>query len=341
MTTALFCRASGFGPMFAIFEAEQGAEALQALRRQSGFTRESCAPTDLLPFSLMNRAFNLAARMSDDRQFGARIGQVIRIEDFGPFLEYSLRGETLGQVIRRVVATEPLHHSDSITDLRAAGDRAIWRIRYHTKSEPTVEHHAQRSMMQMLHILRRYGGGKESQIEVRIAEPYAAEARLLECRIGLAVHARTSDYEVAFPAAWLDVWTPLPGAPPDLQLEFLAAYRDRPLPRMMAEALLIALDLHDALPRNGLGSLASDFGLPRRTLQHALRREGVTYREIVQSMRMRRAQRLLAATNAPLAEVALRVGYTDPANFHRAFLSLTGMTPGRYRATSRTPNPNG
>ncbi len=31
----------------------------------------------------------------------------------------------------------------------------------------------------------------------------------------------------------------------------------------------------------------------------------------------------------PLAEVALRAGYTDPSNFHRAFLSLTGMTPGQ------------
>src|SRR5208337_1155644 len=152
----LFSRASGFGPMFVIFEAEQGAEALKQLRRQSGFTTESYAPTDLVPFSLMNRVFNLAAAMSGDRQFGARFGQVIRVEDFGPFLEYSLRGETIGEVILRMAATEPLHHSDSIMNLRVAGGKAIWRIRYHTKSEPTVEHHAQRSMMGMFNILRRY-----------------------------------------------------------------------------------------------------------------------------------------------------------------------------------------
>jgi AraC-like DNA-binding protein len=109
---------------------------------------------------------------------------------------------------------------------------------------------------------------------------------------------------------------------------------------MMAEALLIALDLHDDLSKSGISELALEFGVPRRTLQRALHREGVTYREIVQDVRMRRAQRLLAATNAPLAEIALRVGYTDPANFHRAFLSQTNTTPGRYRAASRTRNPN-
>ncbi len=50
---------------------------------------------------------------------------------------------------------------------------------------------------------------------------------------------------------------------------------------------------------------------------------------------MRRAQRLLATSKAPVAEVALRVGYADPSNFHRAFVALTGMTPGQFRTNSR------
>ncbi|MGO9390534.1 helix-turn-helix transcriptional regulator [Rhodoblastus sp.] len=57
--------------------------------------------------------------------------------------------------------------------------------------------------------------------------------------------------------------------------------------------------------------------------------------EIVQAARMRRAQRLLATSKAPVAEVALRVGYADPSNFHRAFVALTGMTPGQFRTNSR------
>jgi AraC-like DNA-binding protein len=61
----------------------------------------------------------------------------------------------------------------------------------------------------------------------------------------------------------------------------------------------------------------------------------VSYRGIVRGLRLRRARQLLATTEKPLAEVALRTGYTDPSNFHRAFLSQTGITPGRFRATSR------
>src|SRR5271167_440852 len=96
----------------------------------------------------------------------------------------------------------------------------------------------------------------------------------------------------------------------------------------LAEAVLAALDLHEDPPRAGIHAAAAAFGLPARTLQHALKTEGVSYRDIMLELRMRRARQLLAATEKPLGEIALRAGYSNPANFHRAFSSLNGMTPG-------------
>jgi AraC-like DNA-binding protein len=336
MTAPLFCRASGFGPLFALFGADQGAEALQRLRRESGFTVESFAPSTLVPFVLMNRVFNLAAQMSGDRQFGARVGLNIRLEDFGPFVEYALQGETLGLVIARSIATQPLHSSELVMDLRVVGGRAIWRIRYRARSEPTVEHHAQRSLMQMLSAVARYAGARKSEIEIHVAEPYATEARLLQSRRDIAVRPRASDYAISFPASWLGNWTPIAGLSAVLPIEDLAPYRDRPLPKKTAEAVLIALELHEDLPKGGIGATAAEFGLPRRTLQHALHCEGASYRDIVRGLRLRRAMRLLATTDMTLAEVALRSGYTDSSNFSRAFLSLSGVTPGQFRATARS-----
>jgi hypothetical protein len=49
----------------------------------------------------------------------------------------------------------------------------------------------------------------------------------------------------------------------------------------MAEAVLVALELHDDLPRASVGVTAAELGLPSRTLQQALQGEGVTYRDIV------------------------------------------------------------
>jgi len=288
----------------------------------------------------MNRVYNLAAEMSGDRQFGARVGQVIRLEDFGPFVEYALQGATLREVIARAIAAQPLHSSESLTDLRVAGGQARWRLHYRANAEMTVTHHAQRTLMQMLSVVRRYPGARKGEIEMHVAEPYAAEARLLEGRLNVRVRPRATAYELAFPAQWLDKWTPVAGLPPDLSVEALAPYRDRPLPSRMAEAVLVALELHDDLPRAGIEIAAAEIGLPRRTLQYALRSEGVSYREITRALRMRRARQLLASTEKPLAEVALRAGYTDPSNFHRAFVSQTGVTPGRFREAARSPVPS-
>jgi len=340
LAVPLFSRASGFGSLFAIFEAEQGADALRRLRRESGFGVSDFAPSMLVPFSLMNRVYNLAAKMSGDAELGARVGRNFRLEEFGPFMEYALYGETLRDVIVRSINAQPLHSNQLIMDLRVVGGQARWRLRYQTNTEPTVEQHAQLSLMQALSTVRRCPTAREDQIEIHVAEPYAAEARLLESRLDVRVRPRTNDYELAFPAHWLRKWMPIVGLPPELAVEALAPYRDRPLPTAMAEAVLIALELHGDQPIGGIGVIGREIGLPPRTLQLALRNEGVSYRDIVRGLRLRRARQLLATTEKPLAEVALRTGYADPSNFHRAFVSQTGMTPGRFRDAVRLHAPS-
>lgn len=52
-------------------------------------------------------------------------------------------------------------------------------------------------------------------------------------------------------------------------------------------------------------------------------------------IRLERACRLLAETDLPLAEVALRVGFSSPEHFSYLFKAKLGQTPGQCRAASR------
>jgi len=335
----LFCRASGFGPLFTIVEAEQGPSALMRLRRDSGFGLANHAPSTLVPFPVMNRAFNIAARLCGDGQFGMRIGQAIRLEDFGPFVEYALHGNTLQQFIQRAMVAIQYHNTESFTDLRVTGPRAFWRLLYRSNAESTLEHHAQRSLIMMLSAVRHYATAQTGDIELQVPGSHAPEGRRLENHLDIRVRSRTDDYELVFPSAWLHIPLPIAGLSADLTSDVLTSYHDRPLPSAMAEAVVAALALHEDLPGTGIGSAAAKIGMPTRTLQHALRREGVSYRDILRTLRVRRAQLLLATTEQSLAEVSLRVGYSDASNFHRAFVSLSGMTPGRFRETASYNRP--
>jgi AraC family transcriptional regulator len=50
------------------------------------------------------------------------------------------------------------------------------------------------------------------------------------------------------------------------------------------------------------------------------------------SLRIERAQTLLATTDASVTEVGARVGYGSPSHFARAFRQSTGLTPRAFRA---------
>ena len=77
--------------------------------------------------------------------------------------------------------------------------------------------------------------------------------------------------------------------------------------------------------------IAASFPLKARTLQRRLAEAGTTYRRIVDEVRFEAACRLLEDPGLPLAEIASALGYSDPANFTRAFTRWTGTTPRAYR----------
>ena len=76
---------------------------------------------------------------------------------------------------------------------------------------------------------------------------------------------------------------------------------------------------------------ANSMGIGRRTLQRYLAHQGTDCRGLVERFRCREAIRLLTESDIQLVELAHRIGYTDQANFGRAFRKWTGMSPRTYR----------
>ncbi len=74
---------------------------------------------------------------------------------------------------------------------------------------------------------------------------------------------------------------------------------------------------------------------PRRMTPEALRRgwrgEGRGYQSIKCSLGRDARIAFLENTDLSLQQVALRVGFSEPSTFHRAFKKWTGVAPGEYR----------
>lgn len=80
-----------------------------------------------------------------------------------------------------------------------------------------------------------------------------------------------------------------------------------------------------------LEDVARRVNVSGRTIDRHLKKENLQFRDLSQQVRFERACELLREPNASILGVALGLGFTEAANFSRAFRRVVGMTPGEYQ----------
>jgi len=88
--------------------------------------------------------------------------------------------------------------------------------------------------------------------------------------------------------------------------------------------------LPDGTP--GAAGVARLLGLSERTLQRRLHESGTSFLRVLDSFREAEAERLISA-GVPLAQAALRLGFSDQSAWNRAFRRWKGMAPTRWLAS--------
>ena len=72
-----------------------------------------------------------------------------------------------------------------------------------------------------------------------------------------------------------------------------------------------------------------------RSLQRRLAAEGTLFEALLDETRAELAKRYLRAGALGVTQVAYQLGFSDPANFTRAFKRWTGRTPRDFAARRR------
>jgi AraC-like DNA-binding protein len=109
--------------------------------------------------------------------------------------------------------------------------------------------------------------------------------------------------------------------------EALAEVRGASMAQRVA-GLLAGVD-GGAYPR--MAELAARCGISPRTLIRRLHDDGTTYQALLDAARQQRALWMLRHTDAPVEEIAARLGYQDTSNFSRTVRRWFGATPRALR----------
>lgn len=76
---------------------------------------------------------------------------------------------------------------------------------------------------------------------------------------------------------------------------------------------------------------AAAAGMSVRTFQRRLEDNNLNYSQLVEQIRFEQATRLLQDSTNHIIDIAFDLGYTDAANFSKAFKRWTGTSPREFR----------
>lgn len=327
-----FTRASSLGPI-ADFMDRQGASVARVLQDVDLPFALLEQPEIVIPLREQFRFLERAARETGDAYFGARLGQAVKSPDLSAYGAWVCSADTLRQAMKRAHAGLAVMLQTS-TNLYVArqGATICWSIEFVEPETDGRHHNELLGIGYMMDLIRVYAGEKWRPHIVMTALPRGEPRAELEGILGANVSNGHALSSITFDAALLDRSLPTasaaglnakPGAEPQVpaqhdELATIAAVTD--------------LAVHEDYPR--IEWVAAKLGTTRRSLQRRLAAHGTTFNRLVEETLLRRAKALLSEGTVPVTDIALQLGYADPAHFTRAFRRWTGVAPSTYRAAS-------
>lgn len=326
--------ARGMGPLPTVLERLAGTRAVERAFSRASVPVEVIDHVDhIVPMVHMVSVFEHAAREAGDRLFGLRVGMEMQPGAYGNWTRYGAEAETLGQAIGRLRKTILVNQNVGAMVLNMEGPYAVWTYLPQVRDKRLDQQHADHVVPVMIRFVQQYLGPKWRPAFVRVFYEDDQEASRLSSMVACDWRFGGKGISIAIDADRLntprpfDVFAPLSSV--DLVSDVLAARTRSNLAEINA---LVATRL--LAGETDIAGLAEFAGTSVRTIQRRLDRYGLTYRQVVDRMRHRKATALLLETNIPITDIAISLGYSDPAHFSRAFRRWSGRSPSAIRESA-------
>jgi AraC-like DNA-binding protein len=320
-----------------MLEAARGSRAVERVFRSEGVPFDFVQNQDYkLPLRSCLAVIERAAHEAGDPWFGINLGDAIRPADFGPSVRYMLGASDVRALLWRSRRAVGYHQSGTEVSIEVSDGLVRWGYRVTEPFSIGRRHHADHVIKPMLTGIRRYLGQAWTPLRIELECDRPQRWRELEVKFQAPVIFRAHTNAVVFESHLLDRNTLAP-----FPLKQVVTFRDlrqvvseRP-PRTSAEAAreLIKFRLADSVV--DIEGAARLLGMGPRKLQRQLAHENLTYRELVEQVRMERALDLIRESSHSVTSIALLLGYSEVASFTRAFQRWTGRAPSHYRASDR------
>jgi AraC-like DNA-binding protein len=267
-----------------------------------------------------------------------RVGQVAKSVTCGRFAQAISSSRNLGTALRRLSDYYPLFQDETQLTL-AVGER--WSVLSYGILDPDIWPRHQDALYTLgifAHLIKKAAPDAWDEVEITVE----AERCMTDADLSAIVHAPViyggAANALRFPTRILDcqmnLMPPVKDMLEDDMSRYLALKRRQASVSDRVRHIIYQNMLEGIISQD---DVARHLGVSTRTLRRKLAEERLSYQDILDQCRMRMAARELRTHGATsLAEIALKLGYSEHSSFSRAFVRWTGVAPQDYRRETLT-----
>ncbi len=307
------------------------ALAAESVLRATGLTREFLETPGALIRREQEVAFIEQVLATNPRpDLAYRVGLRYHYGAFGVWGLAVTSSENLLQAF--AVAHEFIELTHSFSGLKLQLDGEIATVAVHADYPVGAVRNfvIERDLVITLMIASEAAGRRLRLVDLELSLPQPAHAAELERMAGVAIrwgapatlaHIHRDELLQPLPQANPITWSACVR-----QCRELIASQHGERPFAMRLQQLIA-ESHFA----GIKAVSARLGMSERSLRRRLGSQGLSFRQLQETLRRELAEQCLADPALSLEAIAERLGYSETANFCHAFRRWTGCSPGLYR----------
>lgn len=315
--------------------ADEGVAAEAALAGSGLDASQLTDASTRVSYRQLETVFRNALRLSKDPAIALRAGRRMHITAYGTYGYAGLCAPSVGDAIAFGVKYHRI--SGSVVDMAFSSDGKTVVYAYEPLiwSDPSQDLYRfaiEFALASHLTVTQDLLGKATKPMRVNVAYAPPAHARAYRALLRCRVHFLQPNNELAFDAALIA--RPMPLANP-VAYASGSEMCERLLGELSADGSL-ASEIRSVLIMHpgrfpDAEAMAEQLAMHPRALRRRLNTEKTSYRHLLAEVRSRLAIEYLRRTKMTSDEIATRLGYSDAANFRRAFASWTGKNPSDFR----------
>ncbi|WLT40472.1 AraC family transcriptional regulator (plasmid) [Synechocystis sp. B12] len=268
-----------------------------------------------------------AAQREGIEDLGWLVGERTELDELQAFGRLISQATTLYEAITITIKLMQIFNSQECFWLGEKGDQA-WFGQQFTQLDGDSHHASHFSLTLMLKLIRQVTGKNWHPQLIYSQTPYLGKINDLPVSEAL-INTRQGISAIVFPRKFLSLpLHPVTNTDHDGDYDILLSSA----PSLgFSDSLQQAINpfLKERYPSVQLAANLSQMSV--RTLQRRLSEDKITYSELVTRLRYQKAIQLLGDRQIKIIDIAVELGYQDPAHFTRAFKQWTGVTPQHFR----------